>query len=99
MVDPRNAYKSMSAHARNAQRTSVRLIFSGIGFSAAYFLDPEHGAYRRQQAIDFIRRTRKSIASTKVAGDDPTFAMTDGLVPEVRMAAPREAEDGLRIAR
>jgi hypothetical protein len=98
MIDPRVAYKSAGIHARNVRRASTRLLFSGIGFSAAYFLDPEHGAARRQQAVEFIRRMRTTLGSTKVVGDDATFVMKDSLVPDPQAGRPRIAEDGLRIA-
>jgi hypothetical protein len=101
VLDPRKTYSSAGKHARHAQRTAVKLAFSGIGFSAAYFLDPEHGASRRGQAIEFIRRGKEAIARTrarKVDGD-ATFALADALVPDPLANGSQPAGDGLRIAR
>ena len=47
MFNPRETYHAAGQRARHAERTGARLMFSVIGFSTAYFLDPEHGAARR----------------------------------------------------
>jgi hypothetical protein len=94
VIDPRETYKSAEVHARHAQRTGMRLLFSGIGFSAAYFLDPQHGASRRKQAVGYIRRGRQAIATAR-AGDGGGNSPRSGPVER----APQFAENGLKVAR
>jgi hypothetical protein len=99
MLDPHEGLKSAGQHARHARRTGMRLVFSGIGFSAAYFLDPQHGASRRKQAVDFIRRGKNAIARARLGDDEPAFGGADSLVPDPQANGSRVAADGLRIAR
>jgi hypothetical protein len=99
MIHPTEAYKAAGQHARRAERTGTRLAFSVIGFSAAYFLDPEHGASRRKQARGFLRRTRQAIASARAVDEKPTYAMADSLVPESPATGAPFPTEGLKIAR
>jgi hypothetical protein len=69
-IDPRNALHTARAKAGRTRKTAGRLMVSGLGFSAAYFFDAEHGQARRRQAwdlVDHIRRSRQS-ARASVAG-------------------------------
>ncbi len=49
----------------------MRLLFSGIGFSAAYFLDPEQGAARRKSAVEAFHRAKQAIAHARAVDDQP----------------------------
>ena len=95
--------KSAGQRARHAERTgSMRLMFSVIGFSAAYFLDPEHGAARRHQALEYLRRGKQMIASARAVtmrsrpAPSPTSAFG---APGPKGLTARPVRDGLRIAR
>ena len=99
MFKPREAYSAAGQRARRAERTGMRLMFSVIGFSTAYFLDPEHGAARRQQALDFLRRSKQMIASAKAVDEKPTHAVTASSAPDPRATGTQAPADGLRIAR
>jgi len=54
MIDPKATLDVARSRAHKAKKTASRLFVSGIGFSAAYFLDPDHGKARRRQALGFI---------------------------------------------
>jgi hypothetical protein len=99
MVDLHKTYESAGQHVRHVQRNSMRLVFSGIGFSAAYFLDPEHGPARRRQAVLLMRRARAAIASARGDGDAATPARTGAFVPGSKAAEAPVPAEGLRIAR
>jgi hypothetical protein len=99
MVEVRKSFESAGLHVRNAQRRGMRLVFSGIGFSAAYFLDPEHGPARRRQAMVLMRRARAAIASARAADHRPAAGKTGAFDPNVRATEPPVPAEGLRIAR
>jgi hypothetical protein len=99
MVDVRKTFESAGEHARHAQRNGTRLVFSGIGFSAAYFLDPEHGPARRRQAVVLMRRARAVIASARSGHDAPVPGQTGAFVPGSRAAEAPVPAENLRIAR
>jgi hypothetical protein len=99
MVDLHKAYESAGQHARHAQRSSMRWVFSGIGFSAAYFLDPEHGPARRRQALVLMRRARAAVASARATGGAPASGQTGAFVPGSPGAEAPVPAEGLRIAR
>jgi hypothetical protein len=87
MVDLRSAVAGVGSRIRSVKKTSGRLLFSGIGFSAAYFLDPEHGAARRQR-IKAVAKARLHAAGEARpipnAGDkkDPVEAPMQGSRPQ-----------------
>jgi len=54
MIDPKATLGAARSHAHKVRKTASRLFVSGIGFSAAYFLDPDHGQARRRQALGLI---------------------------------------------
>jgi hypothetical protein len=56
MIDPRNTYEAVTRRTRRTKRSVGRLLFSGLGFSAAYFLDPDHGAARRRRVVEYVHR-------------------------------------------
>jgi hypothetical protein len=69
------------------------LLLSGLGFSAAYFLDPQQGTARRTQARAFLARARHKIATARVhqrrpIGATAPLASTPG--------AGRPATNGVR---
>jgi hypothetical protein len=65
MSDAPETERAVTRRIRKARRSAGRLLVSGIGFSAAYFLDPDHGATRRAQAVDVLRRARRSRQDAK----------------------------------
>jgi hypothetical protein len=99
MIDPRETSKSVGRQARRAQRTATRLAFSAIGFSAAYFLDPEHGASRRRQALQLLRRGQRAIVNARGADVELTLAEEEALDLDERANGSRAAVNGLKIAR
>ena len=99
MVDVRKTFASAGQHARHVQRNVTKLVCSGIGFSAAYFLDPEHGPARRRQAMVLMRRARAVIASAPAGHDAPAPGQTGAFVPGSRAAEAPVPAESLRIAR
>jgi hypothetical protein len=101
MFNPRETYSAAGQRARHAERTGVRLMFSVIGFSTAYFLDPEHGAARRHQALEYFRRGKQMIASARGVDEKPTHPVTAASATEPPANEPHgpTGGDGLRIAR
>ena len=101
MFNPRETYSAAGQRARHAERTGVRLMFSVIGFSTAYFLDPEHGAARRHQALEYLRRGKQMIANARAVDEKSTHIGTAAPAPEPRANGAHGATggDGLRIAR
>jgi hypothetical protein len=97
VIDPRESYKSAEQHARQVQKTGTRVIFSALGFSAAYFLDPEHGASRRRQAVGLIRRSKSVIDSRRATKGERGSAGSEA--PAAASKVPRSADAELRIAR
>ena len=97
MVDPRGSYDAATRHARKARRSAGRLFVSGIGFSAAYFLDPDHGTARRKRAVEFLQRTRRAIGSSEIKRDQPDTPERDPRVPDPRVET-RMAANGSRTA-
>jgi hypothetical protein len=74
MVEPRVAFADVTRHARHAKRSAGRILLSGVGFSAAYFLDPDQGPARRRQASSFMKRTRQRFAHQPAAESRPDRA-------------------------
>ena len=102
MVDVHKAFHSAGLHARHVQRNGMRLLFSGIGFSAAYFLDPELGPARRRQALVLLRRARAAVISARTpehAPSGPPSATVDSPVPTTRTAGSPRSTEVLKIAR
>jgi hypothetical protein len=64
MIEPKETLGAARSHARKAKKTAGRLLVSGIGFSAAYFLDPDHGQARRKKALGFIDHLLRSRADS-----------------------------------
>jgi hypothetical protein len=104
MFNPRETYSAAGQRARHAERTGVRLMFSVIGFSTAYFLDPEHGAARRHQALEYLRRGKQMIGSARAFDKKATRTGTASPASEPPANGANGAHgptggDGLRIAR
>jgi hypothetical protein len=64
-IDPKRALHTASARAQRTRKTAGRLMISGLGFSAAYFFDAEHGKARRQQLWDLVDHFRLSRQAAK----------------------------------
>ncbi len=41
------------------------MVLSGLGFSVAYFFDPDHGSARRKQAVEVVNHLRRATALAK----------------------------------
>ena len=54
MIDPKETLGAVRTRAYKAKKTAGRVFVSGLGFSAAFFLDPDHGKARRKQALGFV---------------------------------------------
>jgi hypothetical protein len=70
-----HASRGGTERVANATR---RLLTATVGFSAAYFFDPEQGPARRQHALDFIRRpsrSRPDAAASAAALDLPRIGL------------------------
>ena len=54
MIDPKETLGAVRSRAHKTKKTAGRLFVSGLGFSAAFFLDPDHGKARRTRALGFV---------------------------------------------
>jgi hypothetical protein len=61
--EPKEMRAAAKGRVQRTKKSAGRLLLSGIGFSAAYFFDTEHGRARRQQAWDMVDHIRKSRAA------------------------------------
>ena len=61
MIDPKATLGAARSRAHKAKKTASRLFVSGVGFSAAYFLDPDHGK-ARLELIGRLLRSRADAA-------------------------------------
>jgi hypothetical protein len=77
MSEARETERAVTRRARKAKRSAGRLLVSGVGFAAAYYLDPDHGAARRQQAVDVLRRTKRSRQEAKKSRDSRSHRAAD----------------------
>jgi hypothetical protein len=60
VIDPKGTYEAARGHAHRARKSTGRLVVSGLGFSVAYFFDPDHGSARRKHAIEVIHQVRRA---------------------------------------
>ena len=73
MIDPKETLGAVRVRTRKAKKTAGRLLVSGLGFSAAYFLDPDHGHARRKRAWEsFDLLLRRRADSARDAGAEST---------------------------
>jgi hypothetical protein len=54
VIQPKTYVDAVGRHARSTRRNAGRLLFSGVGFSLAYFFDPVQGPARRKRASEFV---------------------------------------------
>jgi hypothetical protein len=66
--DPNGTLDAARGRVLRARKSAGRLFVSGIGFSVAYFLDPDHGKTRRKRALDLMAHVRRS-RSESLNGD------------------------------
>jgi len=82
------------------ERSTGKLLFVGLGFSVAYFLDAARGRARRKQVADVARRVRRSTLTAdagkedRAAADLPRIGRAD-LGPR---ATFQRASDGIRAS-
>jgi hypothetical protein len=62
-IDPQGRLQEAGRRAHRARKASGRIFVWGVGFGAAYFLDPENGAARRARLRTALRRTALRIDS------------------------------------
>jgi hypothetical protein len=75
--DPKGTYETARVHAHRARKSAGRLAVSGLGFSVAYFFDPDHGSARRKQAVVLANQVRRAAAHVKSRrGQKATRAQT-----------------------
>ena len=83
---------------RRHKRSTGRLLFAGLGFSAAFFLDAAQGRARRKQVADVLRRIRRSrrapdaAEADRAAAELPRFGRAD----HGPRATFQRASDGIR---
>jgi hypothetical protein len=85
---PKETLAAAAGRARRTKKSAGRLLVSGLGFSAAYFFDSEHGKARRQQAwdlVDHIRRFRVASKSGPAGAAAPVPAV-EAKGPPLRIA-------------
>jgi hypothetical protein len=86
--------------ARLDKRSTGRLLFAGLGFAVAYFLDAAQGRARRKQVADVFRRVRRSELTSDAVKDDRAVAD----LPRIGWADTRpratfqRAADGIRLS-
>jgi hypothetical protein len=90
---PKETLAAARSRAQRTKKSAGRLLVSGLGFSAAYFLDSEHGKARRQQAWDLIDHVRRSRAASKAdqAGSAGRAPAIEAKGPPLRMAPDERA--------
>jgi hypothetical protein len=63
--DPKGTFESARGQAHRARKSVGRLVVSGLGFSVAYFFDPDHGSARRKQAVEWANQVRAAASHVK----------------------------------
>lgn len=96
--DASQSVRSVGLHAHPGMRSAGRLLFAGLGFSLAYFLDAAQGPARRKQVADVFRRVRRS-EITNAAQDDRAAAELPriGWADTGPRATFQRAADGIRV--
>jgi len=64
-INPKGTFESARGHAHRARKSAGRLAVSGLGFSVAYFFDPDHGSARRKHAVEMVNHVRRAKAQLK----------------------------------
>ena len=65
VIDTKGTFEAARGHVHRARKSTGRLLVSGLGFSVAYFFDPDHGSARRKQAIEVVNQVRRAGAHVK----------------------------------
>jgi hypothetical protein len=76
VIDPKGTFETARGHAHRARKSTGRLVISGLGFSVAYFFDPDHGSARRKQAIEVVNQLRRAGAHVKGRRSHPPAPTT-----------------------
>jgi hypothetical protein len=71
-MDPKGTFESARGRAHRARKSTGRLVISGLGFSVAYFFDPDHGSARRKQAMEVVNHVRRARAHAKDRRGQPS---------------------------
>jgi hypothetical protein len=90
---PKETLAAARSRAQRTKKSAGRLLVSGLGFSAAYFFDSEHGKARRQQAWDLIDHIRRSRVASKAdqAGAAGRAPAIEAKGPPLRIAPDERA--------
>ncbi len=89
MLNPRTFSESLEPSMRRARRRGARILFSGAGFAAAYFFDPQLGPERRRSAAAAYRRARRAIAELR-SPEENDDSGRDGEAPAPALPVDRE---------
>jgi hypothetical protein len=76
VIDPKGTFEAARSQAHRARKSAGRLALSGLGFSVAYFFDPEHGDARRKHAVEMLNHVRRATTHVKRRRHPPTTAVT-----------------------
>ena len=96
--DPSRTVEAARRRIHRVERSVGRLLFAGVGFSMAYFLDAGRGRARRQQVVEVFRLARRSppfaaaAEADRATADLPRIGWAD-LGPR---ATFQRAADGVR---
>jgi hypothetical protein len=100
-IDARGTLESVRGHAHRARKSAGRLAVSGLGFSVAYFFDPDHGSARRKHAVEVVNHVRRAKAHVKVRRGQrvaPSAPTTVTSTQPGSVAPPRPVTNGSRVS-
>lgn len=96
-IDPKGTLEAARGHAHSARKSAGRVVLSGLGFSVAYFFDPDHGSARRKQAVEVVNHLRRAAALVKTRRTQQTPPTATMAAPS--LAAPlRGSTNGVRAS-
>jgi hypothetical protein len=97
--DASQSVRSVRLYAHLDKRSTGGLLFAGLGFSLAYFLDAAQGPARRKHVADVFHRVRSERAADaakddRAAADLPRIGWADS----GPRATFQRAADGIRVS-
>jgi hypothetical protein len=96
-IDPKGTVEAARGHAHSARKSAGRVVLSGLGFSVAYFFDPDHGSARRKQAVEVVNHLRRATARVKTRRSRQTPPASTKAAPSVA-ASFSGAMNGVRAS-
>jgi hypothetical protein len=92
-ADPKGIFETARGQAHRARKSAGRLAVSGLGFSVAYFFDPDHGSARRKQAVVVVNHVWRAATQLKSRrGHNAAPAHTPG---QARRATAATGSEGV----